>query len=111
MPAGLITACRAPNASSACCTMPLTDRQRGDALGVGDRLAARGADFLADQLAGPGRAFVAAGQAAAKVVDEDLRALLRRDQGAVAADAIAAAGDQNNLPVKNTQGLSPRLKI
>ncbi len=44
--------------------------------------------------------FVAALQAAAQVVHDDLCAFLGCDQRAVAANAIAASGDQNNFSVK-----------
>ncbi len=71
--------------------------QRGDAFGVGDRLAAGGADFLGHGFGRTGRTFVAAREAAAEVVDQDLGAVGRRDQGAVAADAVAAAGNENHL--------------
>jgi hypothetical protein len=47
-----------------------------------------------------GVAFVAALQAAAQVVDHDLRTLLGRDERAVAANAVTAAGDQNHFSVK-----------
>ncbi len=69
----------------------------GDAVGVGDRFAAGGADFLGDGFGRTRRAFVFALEAAAQVVDHDLRAFLRSDQRAIAANAVAAARNQYNL--------------
>ena len=46
-------------------------------------------------------AFVSAGQRAAQIVDQHAGALARRDQGALTADAVAAARDQDHLAFKN----------
>ena len=79
----------------------------GDAFGVGDSLAARVADFLGYGLGRAGRAFITAGERTAQVVDDDLGAFARRDQGALAANAVAAAGDQHHLTVQYAHDLSP----
>ena len=97
-----MTACRPPNAFIACSTMRLHGRKRRDAVGVGDRLAAGRADLLrATVSAGPAEPSSPPAERAAQIVDHDLRAFLRRDQRAVAADAVAAAGDQDDLAVQN----------
>ena len=63
------------------------------------RFAAGGADFLGDLFGRTGGTFVLALQAAAQVVDQDLGALLRRNQRALTSNAVAAARDEDNLAV------------
>ena len=71
-----------------------------DASWLLSRFAAGGADFPGHRLGGTRVALVAALQAAAKVVDDHLGALLGRDQRAIASDAVTASGDQNNFSLK-----------
>ena len=97
MPAGLITACRPPKVSSACSTMPWTAAREVTLSELDDRLAAGGADLLRHRLGRAGRALVAAGQAPPRSLTTTLAPFAGRDQGAVAADAVAAAGDQHHL--------------
>ena len=56
------------------------------------------ADFRGDRFGRTRGTFVAAAQTAAEVVDHDLRTFLRGDQRTITANAVAAAGDQNNFP-------------
>jgi hypothetical protein len=79
----------------------------GDAVGVGHGFAAGGLDFVGRLLGRTCVAFVTAADAAAQVVDDDLGALARRQQGALLADAAGGAGDQNNLALKYAHGGSP----
>ena len=71
--------------------------QVGDAVRIGDRFAARRTDFLSHRLSRARRALVFALKAAAQIVDDDLGALLRGDQRTVTANAVTAAGDQDDL--------------
>ena len=79
----------------------------GDALAVGDGLAAHLLD-LVDHLLG--RAVVGAAGAVevrAEVVDDDLGAVLGHQQRLFAADAAARAGDDRNLPFEQTCHVMP----
>ena len=67
----------------------------GDAVGVGDRLAAGGDDLVDDRLCGAGVGAAAVG-GAAEVVDDDLGAQRCEQQRVLTADAAAGAGDDGD---------------
>ena len=71
------------------------------AVGIRHRLAAGGADLPGDLLGRAGIAFIAAGKAAAEIVDHHIGAFARGQQGALLADPVAAAGNQYCLAVQN----------
>ena len=71
----------------------------GDVVVVRDRLAAGRNDLVHHRL-GRCRVRALAGERAAQVVDDDLRAGLGQGQSVLAADPPARAGDQRNLSVQ-----------
>ena len=75
----------------------------GDVVEVGDGLAATGADLGRDLV---GRGVVGADTivGATEVVDHDLGALGREEQGVLAADAAARPGDDRHTPVERCHG-------
>ena len=79
----------------------LAARRGRHRLGAGDGIAARRGDFAHHLVGGRGVGAVT-GEAAAGIVDDDLRALRRQQQGVRAAQPPAAAGDDGD-PVVESQ--------
>ena len=101
MPAGLITAMQPAEGVHGLFEHAAHGGHVRHAVGVGDGLATRNLDLLDDRLRRTGRSLVAAAFSTAQVVDHHLcQALASRDQRAVAADAVAAAGDQHHPAVE-----------
>ena len=75
---------------------PLGRLEVGDALEVGDCLAARRADFL-DHVLGRRARLPGAVEVSAEVVHDHLGAVLRQQQRLFAPDAAAGAGDYRNF--------------
>ena len=80
---------------------PLNGLQGGHALGIGDRLAAGGADFPGDRFGWISGAFVIPRKPGAQIINDNLGPFARGDQRRLAPDPIAASGDHNHLAVKN----------
>ena len=100
MPALLMTMSTRPKASTRRLHDGLAALGRGDGVGVGDGLAAGGLDLVDDRLR---RAVLAAGavDGAAEVVDHDQRAARGQQQGVLAAQPAAGAGDDRYLAVES----------
>ena len=85
----------------------------GDAVEIGDRLAAVVADFV-DHFLGRRRARALTFRAAAEVVDHNLGAFARRQQRDLAADAAPGAGDHDDFsrkrPARHVRHLPELLK-
>ena len=83
----------------------------GDAVGIGHRFAAGRLDLLHHLLGRARIAPIAAGDAAAQIVDDDLGAFLRRQQRAFLADAVCAARHQNDLAFHHAHGLNLPIEL
>ena len=79
--------------------MRLEDLKSRDALEVGDRFAAGGADFL-DHLLGRRTRLAGTVEVAAEVVHHDLGALLGQQQRLFAADTASSTCYDRDLPIK-----------
>ena len=73
-----------------------------DVIGVGHRLAARGADLVDDAFRRALGFAALAVRADAKIVDHDLRAFRRQPQSIGPAEAVARPGDDNHPSFANT---------
>ena len=89
--------------------MSFTASQSVTLLELETACAAGGADLLGHRLGRTRRALVAAALAAAEVVDQHLGAFARRDQRALAPDAVAGAGDQHHPAVQCAHVFLPDL--
>ena len=89
-----------PKASTAVWTISRGRERLGDAIGVGDGLAAGLPDFIDDIVRRPGTGGTLAVSRTAEIVDDDARAFLCRQQRDLAPDATARAGDDDDLAVE-----------
>ena len=88
-----------PKLSIAQSTMRLADLKSRDALEVGDRFAAGGADFL-DHVLGRRARLPGTVEVSAEIVHDDLGAVFGQQQRLFAPDAAAGTCYDRDLPIK-----------